>query len=386
MNTAVAVPDQATVTRLPSLPAGGPVRPIVPQDFEGAWRIASAVCKARMAPRGLEAPEQAMVAIMHGLEVGLTPMNALQSIAVVNGRPTVWGDGAIALVRGSGLLEWMEEKYEGQEGSDAFKAVCLVKRKGEPKPVRGEFSVADAKKAGLWGKSGPWQQYPKRMLQMRARAFALRDGFADVLKGLSIKEEVEDYHNGAAAPERELPPAPPPVAQVEHQPQESVNTVPVSGPVEDLVEVKAAEAETVEWSEDGAEPRPDDQPPVPPAAETDPPAPPTSVKASDVDDSPGDRPMSAGDGLDIPPYLRREPKPAVPARAEPAADTFDVEEWLKGLSDELAGCEGLEELTEIQQKRVTPLKGKVAKADFARAHTLIMETFDRISGTEEGGQ
>jgi hypothetical protein len=235
--------------RLPTLTAGGPIRAIVPQDFEGAWRIASAVCKAGMAPRGLEAPEKAMVAILHGLEVGLTPMNALQSIAVVNGRPTVFGDGAIALARGSGLLEWMEEKFEGAEGRDDFKAVCLVKRKGEPKPVRGEFSVADAKRAQLWGKAGPWQQYAKRMLQMRARAFTLRDGFADILKGLGIKEEVEDYNNGA--PTRDEPPAPPspPAAppQITAQPQ------PL--PVEALVEQGHSDPTQVEW----AEPQPDQE-------------------------------------------------------------------------------------------------------------------------------
>ena len=197
--------------KLPTMAAGGAVRAIVPQDFEGAWRIASAVCKAQMAPRGLDTPEKAMVAIMHGLEVGLTPMNALQSIAVVNGRPTIWGDGAIGLARASGMLEWMDEKFEGTEYQDTFKAVCLVKRKGEPRPIRTEFSVADAKKAGLWGKQGPWQQYPKRMLQMRARAFNLRDGFADVLKGLSIKEEVEDYQIRDVTPVADEPPAPPPV-------------------------------------------------------------------------------------------------------------------------------------------------------------------------------
>jgi hypothetical protein len=217
MSTAVATTDQAIepaqAPRLPTIHAGGAVRAIVPQDFDSAWRIANAVCKAQMAPRGLDTPEKAMVAIMHGLEVGLTPMNALQSIAVVNGRPTIWGDGAIGLVRGSGLLEWMEEKFEGKEGEDGFKAVCLVKRKGEPKPVRGEFSIADAKAAGLWGKSGPWQQYKKRMLQMRARAFALRDAFADVLKGLAIKEEVEDYRETTVRHDDE-PPAPPPPAQL----------------------------------------------------------------------------------------------------------------------------------------------------------------------------
>lgn len=189
----------------PALQSGGAVRAIVPQDFDGAWRIANAVVKAGMAPRGLETSEKAMVAIMHGMEVGMTPMAALQSIAVVNGRPTIWGDGAIGLVRGSGKCEWIKERIEGD--GDNMVAICDVKRKGEADPIRATFSVADAKKAGLWGKQGPWQQYPKRMLAMRARAFALRDGFADILRGLGIAEEVQD----TPAPDARsvTPPSPP---------------------------------------------------------------------------------------------------------------------------------------------------------------------------------
>jgi hypothetical protein len=359
MNQMVAVEQpQAQQPRLPTLVAGAPIRPIVPQDFEGAWRIASAVCRAGMAPKGLDAPEKAMVAIMHGLEVGLTPMNALQSIAVVNGRPTVWGDGAIALARGSGLLEWMEEKFEGEEGKDAFKAVCTVKRKGEPKPVRGEFSIGDAKVSGLWTKRGrdgqptPWQQYPKRMLQMRARAFALRDGFADVLKGLAIKEEVEDYHAAAPAA-REEPPAPPP-AQVAHQPEE-----PPVTPAEEMV-TTAAPAETVEWSEPEAEEKPvEEQPPVPPQAESGTMTPAEQVRASDGG---------------IPDFLKNQ--------GEEKAETFDVEAALKALEDALSGVESTDDLAEVQTKYQAPLKGKVSKADWARSQTLVMEAFQRISEAE----
>lgn len=213
--------QQAQPPRLPSIQAGGAVRAIVPQDFDSAWRIANAVVKAGMSPKGLETAEKAMVAIMHGLEIGLTPMNALQSIAVVNGRPVVWGDGAIGLVRGSGLLEWMDERLDGAVTNDGCTATCTVKRQGEPKPIRGVFSVADAKRAGLWSKTGPWTQYPQRMLQMRARAFALRDGFADVLKGIGIREEVEDFRDVTPRAAAEEPPEPPEevVATAEPEPK-----------------------------------------------------------------------------------------------------------------------------------------------------------------------
>lgn len=178
------------------LMSGGSIRPIVPQDFDGAWRIAKAVVQAGMAPRGLDTPEKATIAIMHGMEVGMPPMAALQSIAVVNGRPTIWGDGALALVRASGLLAAFDEWSEGT--GDAYTAFCRVRRKGEQRDVVSKFSVAQAKASGLWTKRGqngqptPWQTYPERMLQMRARAYALRDTFADVLRGLGIAEEVRD--------------------------------------------------------------------------------------------------------------------------------------------------------------------------------------------------
>lgn len=187
--------------------AGGAVRAIVPQSMEEAYRLATAICKAGMAPKGLDTAEKAMIAIMHGLEIGMTPMAALQRIAVVNGRPTIWGDAAIGLVRGSGLCEYVRETMAGE--GDQRTAKCEAKRKGEPDAVTRTFSVADARKAKLWGKSGPWSEFPDRMLQLRARAFALRDGFADVLGGMYLREELDDQ-----APMRDAPPtAPPPVEQ-----------------------------------------------------------------------------------------------------------------------------------------------------------------------------
>lgn len=195
----------------PALTVGARPSAIVPTDMESAYRLANAVVVAGMAPKGMETAEKCMIAIMRGMEVGMTPFMALDKIAIVNGRPTIWGDGAIGLVRGSGLCEFIREKIEGE--GDKRVAVCEAKRKGEPEPIRGTFSVTDAKQAGLWGKGGPWSQYPARMLQMRARAFCLRDGFADVLGGLYLKEEMDDVQAGVARdvtpPIPVAPPIPP---------------------------------------------------------------------------------------------------------------------------------------------------------------------------------
>ena len=172
-------------------------------SFDDAFRFAKMVAASDFAPKDFKGkPESCMLAIQHGSEVGLSPMQSLQSIAVINGRPTIWGDAALALVIGSHVCEYVTEGVDGE--GDKMVAMCVAKRRGYEKATIVRFSVEDAKKAGLWGKSGPWQQYPKRMLQLRARGFALRDAFSDVLRGLITAEEAQDYtHNVTAETPRQ---------------------------------------------------------------------------------------------------------------------------------------------------------------------------------------
>lgn len=159
---------------------------LAPKSLDEALKFADVLAKSSIVPKDFNGnPGNILVAIQWGMELGLQPMQAMQNIAVINGRPSLWGDAVIALVRGSPLCESIIETIDGDV------ATCRVKRRGEPEQSR-SFSMADAKAAGLSGKSGPWTQYPKRMLQMRARAFALRDVFPDVLRGMPIAEEVMD--------------------------------------------------------------------------------------------------------------------------------------------------------------------------------------------------
>lgn len=122
----------------------------------------------------------------------MTAMQSLESIYVVNRRATIFGDAPKALCEASGLLEDYFQEFQGEEGSDDFRAVVTSQRKGR-KPQTETFSVRDAKTAELWGKKGPWTNYPKRMLMFRARGYNLRDNFGDVLKGFQIGELVDDF-------------------------------------------------------------------------------------------------------------------------------------------------------------------------------------------------
>ncbi len=180
-----------------ALTSGNAVAAMVPNSIESAWRLSEVIAASGMAPKtyGTD-PNKIMVGMLAGMEIGLTPFAALQSIAVINGNPSLWGDGALALALASNLVEDMDETDDGH------KATCTIKRVGRATPIVRTFDMDDAKKAGLAGKAGPWTQYPARMRQMRARAFALRDGFPDVLKGLRVAEETQDYAEFADATPR----------------------------------------------------------------------------------------------------------------------------------------------------------------------------------------
>ena len=162
---------------------------LVPSNFAEAIKVADMLAKSDLVPKDYRGkPANVVVAIGWGAEVGLKPLQSLQNIAVINGRGSIWGDAALALCMRAPNFEDVVEKIEGE--GEAMVAVCTAKRKGR-EPVVRRFSVADAKVANLWGVN-TWKQYPKRMLQMRARGFALRDCFPDALRGLYLVEELQD--------------------------------------------------------------------------------------------------------------------------------------------------------------------------------------------------
>lgn len=171
-------------------------RGFAPATLTEAITFSEMLAGSSMVPKAYQGkPQDVLVCVQWGYEMGLAPMQALQNIAVINGKPSVYGDAMMALVQASPVCEDIEEYFEN-EGTPNPVAVCVAKRKGR-KPVVAKFSVEDAKRAGLWDKLGPWQAYPKRMMQMRARGFALRDAFPDVLKGMITAEEAQDYPDEA---------------------------------------------------------------------------------------------------------------------------------------------------------------------------------------------
>lgn len=212
-----------------------------PQTMTEAIEFSSMLSRSQMVPKNYQnKPEDILVAVQWGYEIGLAPIQALQNISVINGKPSVYGDAAMALVQNSPACEDIKEYFEGEGTSNPI-AVCVAKRKNRTEVIS-KYSVEDAKRAGLWNKQGPWTQYPKRMLQMRARGFALRDAFPDVLKGLITVEEAQDYPDDTPVPQ---------APQIKHaNPLDAIPAVSVSEPeVLDISAAECSENTTVDVSE-----------------------------------------------------------------------------------------------------------------------------------------
>lgn len=212
------------VTKQVNLVAGERPQAIVPIDYAGVARFANTIFESGLAPKELDSPQKVAVVLFYGLELSIPPMMALGRVAVINGRPALWGDGALALIYSRNVAEFVDERVEGE--GEAMVAICTTKRRGFDNIVERRFSAADAIQAGLWStdaqvtrwkKDGstyktrndsPWFRMPRRMLQMRARGFALRDAYPDVLMGLYLAEELQGEREPDPTPADDLPPNP----------------------------------------------------------------------------------------------------------------------------------------------------------------------------------
>ena len=169
-------------------PAGWGKHGVQLNSLNEAWRFAKMLVESGFAPKGINTPAACLIALQAGAEVDLLPFAAMQTIAVINGRPGLFGDGALAVVQGSKFFDHSAFEETISNDKNGIVATCTVRRLPHGKPVTRSWSLADAKLAGLLGKPGPWSQYPARMCQWRARHWAMRDAFADVLKGMAVED------------------------------------------------------------------------------------------------------------------------------------------------------------------------------------------------------
>lgn len=173
-----------------------------PRNLDEAMALAQRLSDSSLVPKDYRGkPGDILIAIGLGHEVGLKWAQALQSIAVIGGRPTIWGDAGLGLVMSHPDYEWHKEHDDPVEQT----ATCTIKRRGLD-PVTRSFGQADAERIIVWERDSQgtprqvrladrpvWKAgYGVRMRQMRARWWAMKDTFPDALKGIEGREWVED--------------------------------------------------------------------------------------------------------------------------------------------------------------------------------------------------
>lgn len=162
---------------------------LVPQSLTEAMELAKMMAESELVPKHFRnKPGDVLIAVQMGNEVGLAPMAAIQNIAVINGKPGIYGDAGKAILLAAGcILEEDDIKIIKQTGQ----ARCKITRGNRP-AVERTYSIDNAKTAGLWNKEGPWRTNPERQMAWRAFWFAARDVASDLLKGLGGAEELSD--------------------------------------------------------------------------------------------------------------------------------------------------------------------------------------------------
>jgi hypothetical protein len=214
--------------------------PFVPTNFEEAWRIAETLSKSGLLPQALQGkPQDVLVTILTGAEIGLSPMQSIRDIAVVKGKGYIGALLKVALVEQSPVCE----KWEMVESTDKV-ATFETQRRGR-KPTRLSFTIEDARRAELIGGDN-WRKYPALMLRRRCESQLCDEVYPDVIRGIATREEMEEVHGGDLEPiERRTyapPPPPPPEPKQESAPVEStpaepepVHGEPIADPVDALL-------------------------------------------------------------------------------------------------------------------------------------------------------
>src|ERR1700704_4154108 len=84
--------------------------PIRLRTLDELERFADIAARSTAVPKDYQnKADNCMIAIQMGSELGLAPMQSLQNVAVINGRPAVWGDAMPGLCRASGMMTYMRE-------------------------------------------------------------------------------------------------------------------------------------------------------------------------------------------------------------------------------------------------------------------------------------
>jgi hypothetical protein len=222
-----------------------------PRDFGSALELAEQLIKSGLLPRAVSTPQAGLALVMFGRDLGLSAMQSLRLIHVIDQRPCLSAEGMVGVVLASGLAEYVRTI----RSTDTL-AEIETKRRGAPEPERTTWTIEDAQRAKLADKP-IWRQYPRAMLLHRAQAELCRRVFSDVVGGIYTTEEVQsmgsrvEVETVTAAPAPALTP-PPTVIDVESVSAQEPKPEPKAPPPSQQTSIAAQALAAVPTIEDFA--------------------------------------------------------------------------------------------------------------------------------------
>lgn len=169
-----------------------------PRSYEEAMLVAEHAADSGLF-KDIRTPAQAIMMFQLGRKFGLSAVDSLRMIHMIEGKPSMSAQLIVGIVKKSGMAEYFE--IEALENTHA---TWVTKRRGDRREVRWTFSVEDAKAAKLGGfgsKEAPangfkadsnWAKHPKVMCMWRAAVFLARAVYTDLVGGLYTPDEIGD--------------------------------------------------------------------------------------------------------------------------------------------------------------------------------------------------
>ena len=165
---------------------------------------ACVVASSTLAPEALRGkPQDALLVLMTGRELGIGPMQALRMVTVIRGRVTLSADATVALVRRSPeCVEWRLVE------STAERETYSTTRRGDTAPTVLTWTMQQAAAAGLVRGGGQWQTYPEAMLRARCASALARIVYPDLVAGIYDPDELAHVDAPRTAPSEAAPESP----------------------------------------------------------------------------------------------------------------------------------------------------------------------------------
>ena len=139
-------------------------------------------------------PENCFIALDMASRMGMSPIVIMQSLFVIQGRPSWSGQAIASMIRANPTLRNVNLEYVGERGTASWGAYVTAERVSDGRVLKGTTVTLGMAKAEGWldKKGSKWLTMPEQMLAYRAYAFFGRVHVPELMMGLQTAEEVLD--------------------------------------------------------------------------------------------------------------------------------------------------------------------------------------------------